>query len=106
MTQPARALVLRQASKQEARRSFKLRQVVLNRRSQNCVGRVEIAVSQAVSHPGDLRPRKIGRIGENVWLKRLYGLADLDQPEPDRVEHQAIAEITTREVCPDCIDGS
>src|SRR5215467_311824 len=51
-----------------------------------------------IAHASDLPPGNVGPGGEQVFWEGLDGLADLKQPDPYRIEHQAIGEITALQV--------
>jgi len=49
-------------------------------------GGVEVAVGQVIAHAGDLAPRDAGLGVEQPGGQGLHRLADLQQPDPDRIE--------------------
>jgi hypothetical protein len=62
------------------------------------VGQAEIQYHQVIAHAGDLAPRD-GRLGvEQPGGQGLHGLADLQQADPDRVEDQAVGQVTALQV--------
>jgi hypothetical protein len=61
-------------------------QVVIHGRLQDRVGGVEVAVGQVIAHAGDLAPRDAGLGVEQPGGQGLHRLADLQQPDPDRIE--------------------
>jgi hypothetical protein len=54
------------------------------------VGGVEVAVGEVITHPRDLRPRDIWFAGQQPGGQYLDGVADLQEPNPDYVEDQAV----------------
>ena len=50
---------------------------MFDRRGENRVRRIEVAVGQAVSHAGDLSPRQVGLVGEQFRGQRFHSFADL-----------------------------
>ena len=47
-----------------------------------------------------------GRLGaEHLGGQCLHGFADFQQPDPDRVEYQAVGQVTSLQVGADGIDG-
>ena len=64
--------------------------VVVDRAGDLAVGRVEVAMGQAVAHPGDVAPG-VTRLGvEELWRDGLDRLSDLDEADADSIEDQAI----------------
>lgn len=60
---------------------------------------VEVAVREVISHARDLPPRnpRVGG-GDVGWGEGFDGFADLEQPDPDGVEDQPVAEVAAFEV--------
>jgi hypothetical protein len=52
--------------------------------------RVEVTVRQVVTHARNLAPRDAELGIEQFGGHGLYGFADFQQPDPDRVEYQAV----------------
>src|SRR5215469_6752774 len=84
--------------------AFQLGQVLIHGGLQDCVSGVEIAVSEVLSQAGDLPPWD-GRLGSNQVVGQcLDGLADLQQPDPDGIEYQAVGQVTALQVRADRIN--
>jgi len=78
---------------QRADGAFELGQVVIDSCLQDRVSGVEVAVGQVIAHAGDLAPGD-ARLGvEQFGGQGLDGLADFQQPDPDRVEDQAVGQV-------------
>src|ERR1017187_7019372 len=73
--------------------AFEVRQVLLDGCLQDSVTGGEVAVAQVVPHPRDLPPRKGRLSGKQACGQRLDCLADLQQPDPDGVEDQAVGQV-------------
>jgi hypothetical protein len=78
-------------------------QVVIHGGLPDGVGCVEVAVSQVITHPGNLAPWDRG------WLSRssagLDSLAGFQQPDPDGVEDQPVGESASLHVRANRVDG-
>jgi hypothetical protein len=61
-------------------------------------------VGQVVAHAGDLAPRDAGLGIEQFGGQGLHSLADFQQPDPDRVEDQAVGQVTALQVGADRVD--
>ena len=70
-------------------------QIVLYGRPHDGVCGVEVAVGQVVAHPGDVDPRDVWFSIQQLRGDRPNGLADLDEPNPDRIEHQPVVDRST-----------
>jgi hypothetical protein len=58
-----------------------------------------------ITHPGNLPPGDAWlRIKELGW-QRLDRLPDLQEANPDSIEHQAVGQIATLKVGTDRVDG-
>ncbi len=64
--------------------------------------RVEVAMGELVTHAGDVDPWDRWLGVKEFRADSLDGFADLDQPEPDGIEHQAIIERPSLPVGKDC----
>jgi len=64
--------------------------------------RVEVAMGELVTHAGDVDPWDLWLGVKEFRADSLDGFADLDQPEPDGIEHQAIIERPSLPVDKDC----
>ena len=80
------------AGKQSFDGGAQLGQVVAHRRGENGVAGVEVAVGQLVAHAGDLAPGQARLRGGEVGRQVLGRFADLDEPDPDRVEDQPVGK--------------
>ena len=79
-------------------------QVIVDSRLQDPVSGVEVAVGQVIAHAGDLAPWDGGLGIEQFCRQSLHGLSDFQQPDPDRIEDQAIGQIAALQVGADCVD--
>src|SRR5262245_57848729 len=86
--------------------AFQLGQVLLHGGLQDGVRGVEVAVSEVASQAGDLPPWDGRLSGKQVVGQCLDGLADLQQPDPDSVEYQAVGQVTALQVRADRINRS
>jgi hypothetical protein len=69
------------------------------------VGDVEVAVCDAVAHPGDLDPREGRCAGEQLRRKSFDRFADLDEADPDGVEDEPAVKIAALGMGTDGLDG-
>jgi len=90
--------------KQTHDRFLQCRQVVVHRRLQDGVRGVEVAMGQQVTQARDLDLGDLAFGGQQALGQRLDRLADLDETNPDGVEHQTVAGIATREMRGDRTD--
>jgi hypothetical protein len=60
---------------------------------QDRVSGVEVAVREVVSDLGDLPPRDGRLCSKQVIGKRFDRLADLQQPDRDGIEYQAVGQV-------------
>jgi hypothetical protein len=98
LKRPVRAGPPRTGFDHRADGAFEFGQVVVDRRLQDRMSGVEVAVGQVIAHAGDLAPRD-SRLGvEHFGGQGLDGLADFQQPDPDRVEDQAVGQIPSLQV--------
>ena len=67
--------------------------------------RVKVPVGQAVTHPGDLRPRKGRFAGEQLRREGFDRFADLDETDPHGVEDEHVVQVAALEVGVDGVDG-
>ena len=51
---------------------------------------VEVAVGEHVAHARDLGPRELGFQASRLVIEFLDRLSDLDEPHPDRIEHEVV----------------
>ena len=72
--------------------------VVFDRRFDNGVRGVEVAVREAIPHTGNLRPGEFRAVGQQIRREALDGLADLDEPHTNGVEDQAVVKSSALEV--------
>lgn len=84
--------------------TFEFGQVIVDSRLQDPVSGVEVAVGQVIAHAGDLAPWDGGLGIEQFFGQCLDGLADFQQPDPDRVEDQAVGQIPSLQVGADRVD--
>lgn len=68
---------------------------MLDSRPHDGVCGVEAAVGQMVAHPGNIDPRDVWFSIQQLRGDRPNGLADLDEPDTDCVEHQPVIERST-----------
>ena len=59
---------------------------------------VEVAVGEAVAHPGDLRPGECRFVGKQLSGESLDRFADLDQADPNGVEDEPVGQVAALEV--------
>jgi hypothetical protein len=78
--------------------AFELGQVVIDSCLQDRVSGVEVAVGQVIAHAGDLAPGDAGLGVEQFGGQGLDRLADFQQPDPDRVEDQAVGQVAALRV--------
>ena len=65
-------------------------------------GCVEIMVRKPVAHSSRVRPPGVGLARDELGIQQLDGLANFDQTKPNGVENEAVREVATSEVAPDC----
>lgn len=66
---------------------------------------VEVSVREVVAQAGDLTPGNRGLAVRELCRQRPDRLADLEQPDTDRVEDQPVGEVTARPMGGDGGDG-
>lgn len=95
----------RKSALESQHRSSEWFEVVLDGPRHVSVVRVEVPVGQSITHAGDVGPG-VARLGvEKLGGDRLDGLADLDEPDPDSIEDEAVGERTAGHVAPAGVDG-
>ena len=83
----------------------KLGQVVGNRGGDDGVSGVEAAVGEVVTHAGDLRPRQVRLSGQHLGGEGFDGLADLDEPDANSIDDEAVGEVAAAGVGVDGVQG-
>jgi hypothetical protein len=89
---------------QRADGTFELGQVLVGGSLQDRMSGIKVAVGQVIAHAGDLVPRDAGLSVEQFGGQGLDGLADFQQPDPDRVEDQAVRQPSALQVGADRVD--
>lgn len=84
--------------------AFEVGQVLLDGGLQDCVSGVEVPVGEVVAPAGDLPPGNGWLGGQQVLGQRLDSLTDLQQPDPDSVEYQAVGQVAAPQVGADRIN--
>ena len=77
---------------------------MVRRRLDDGVGGVEVAMRKVIPHPGDVKPRDIGLLLENLGRGRSYSFTDLDQADAHGVEHHSAVECASTNVLADGLD--
>lgn len=79
--------------------------VLVNSGLDNRPCRVEITVRQLIAHPSDITPRDAGFGRQDLRIDVLHCLADLDETDANRVEHQPIVKAAPAQVGGDRLGG-
>src|SRR5580704_9032443 len=61
-------------------------------------------MGKTVAHPGDLGPRQVRLVVQQLGGQPLHRLADLDEPNPDGIEDQTVGDVPTYKMSTDRID--
>ena len=94
----SRELSRRQTREQSRGSGSKRRQIVIDRRLNDGVFRVEVAVGEVIAHTGDIDPRDVRCLAKQGRADSLYSFADLDEAYAYRVEDHAIVEATASQM--------